>query len=51
LYTRLGKAIRESISRAPELPEWQDAAYIDRQGWWGVDCEHADIMKELEQIR
>lgn len=29
----LGKAIRESISRAPELPEWQDAAYIDRQGW------------------
>jgi ATP-dependent DNA helicase RecG len=29
----LGKAIREALARAPELPEWQDAAYLKRQGW------------------
>ncbi len=29
----LGKAIREALARVPELPEWQDAAYLKRQGW------------------
>ena len=29
----LGKAIREALARAPVLPEWQDAAYLKRQGW------------------
>jgi ATP-dependent DNA helicase RecG len=31
----LGKAVRESLARAPELPEWIDAAYLKRQGWAG----------------
>jgi ATP-dependent DNA helicase RecG len=29
----LGKAVREALARAPDLPEWQDAAYVKRQGW------------------
>jgi ATP-dependent DNA helicase RecG len=29
----LGKAMREALARAPELPEWQDPAYLKRQGW------------------
>ena len=31
----LGKAVREAVARAPELPEWIDAAYLKRQGWAG----------------
>ncbi|HVI50230.1 MAG TPA: ATP-dependent DNA helicase RecG [Candidatus Sulfotelmatobacter sp.] len=27
------KAVRAAVARAPELPEWLDAAYLDRQGW------------------
>jgi ATP-dependent DNA helicase RecG len=29
----LGKAIREALGRAPDLPEWIDPAYLKRQGW------------------
>ncbi|MGE0117640.1 MAG: ATP-dependent DNA helicase RecG [Dongiaceae bacterium] len=29
----LGKAVREALARAPDLPEWIDAAYLKRQGW------------------
>jgi len=29
----LGKAIREALARAPELPEWVDPAYLKREGW------------------
>jgi len=29
----LDKAIRAAVSKAPELPEWQDPAYLQRQGW------------------
>ncbi|MGH6930892.1 MAG: ATP-dependent DNA helicase RecG [Dongiaceae bacterium] len=29
----LGKAIREAVKRAPELPEWIDGPYIRKQGW------------------
>jgi ATP-dependent DNA helicase RecG len=29
----LAKAIREALARAPELPEWIDAAYLTRAGW------------------
>jgi ATP-dependent DNA helicase RecG len=34
----LGKAIREAVSRAPELPEWIDPHYLRRQAWpaWHV---------------
>jgi len=31
----LGKVVREALARAPELPEWADAAYLKRQGWTG----------------
>ncbi len=41
----LGKAIGEVITRAPDLPEWQDAAWRARQGWprWrdGLASAHA----------
>ncbi len=29
----LDKAIRAALAKAPELPEWLDAAYQQRQGW------------------
>jgi len=29
----LRKAIRAAVSDVPELPEWQDAAWLARQGW------------------
>jgi ATP-dependent DNA helicase RecG len=29
----LGKAVREALKRAPELPEWQDPAFHDRRDW------------------
>jgi ATP-dependent DNA helicase RecG len=29
----LGKAVREAVARAPDLPEWIDPAYLKRQGW------------------
>ena len=29
----LGKAIREALTRAPEMPEWLDPAYQKAQGW------------------
>jgi ATP-dependent DNA helicase RecG len=34
----LGKAIRESLDRAPELPEWLDPAFLKQRGWapWRV---------------
>ena len=31
----LAKAIAAAVEAAPDLPEWQDAAYLDRQGWPG----------------
>ncbi len=29
----LGRAVAESVARAPDLPEWDDAAWLARQGW------------------
>ena len=29
----LSKAVRGALATAPELPEWLDAAYLERQGW------------------
>jgi ATP-dependent DNA helicase RecG len=29
----VGKAIRAALARAPELPEWQDAAWLKQRGW------------------
>ncbi len=31
----LGRAIRAAVERAPDLPEWNDAAWMKRQGWPG----------------
>lgn len=31
----LEKAIRAAVAKAPELPEWLDPAYQQRQGWQG----------------
>jgi ATP-dependent DNA helicase RecG len=30
---RLGRCINEALSRLPELPEWQDPAWLARQKW------------------
>lgn len=30
----LQKAIRAALTRAPDLPEWQDAAWIKARGWY-----------------
>jgi ATP-dependent DNA helicase RecG len=29
----VNKAVRSALARAPELPEWQDAAWLKKQGW------------------
>jgi ATP-dependent DNA helicase RecG len=29
----LGKAVRQALERFPQLVEWQDAAFLARQGW------------------
>ena len=31
----LAKAVARRRRRAPELPEWQDAAWLQRRGWPG----------------
>ncbi|MGE5504336.1 MAG: ATP-dependent DNA helicase RecG [Actinomycetota bacterium] len=31
----VAKTVRAALDRAPELPEWQDAAWLARQGWPG----------------
>jgi len=31
----LAKAIDAALARAPELPEWDDAAFLKREGWVG----------------
>jgi ATP-dependent DNA helicase RecG len=30
---QIGRFAREALARAPELPEWQDPAWLKRQGW------------------
>jgi ATP-dependent DNA helicase RecG len=39
----LQKAIAGAVERAPELPEWQDAAYLKKQKWagWKPSIEQA----------
>ncbi len=29
----IAKALRSALSKAPDLPEWQDAAWLEKQGW------------------
>ncbi len=33
----LGKAVLQALARVPELPEWQDAAWLKRHGWPGIN--------------
>jgi ATP-dependent DNA helicase RecG len=44
----LQKAIVAAVSRAPELPEWQDSAYLARQGWssWKSSLTRAHAPSE-----
>lgn len=49
----LGKAIRESLDRAKDLPEWNDAAYLAQQGWqsWKealLSAHSPDCLEDLE---
>ncbi|KAB2912283.1 MAG: ATP-dependent DNA helicase RecG [Hyphomicrobiaceae bacterium] len=30
------KAVRHALDRVPDLPEWQDAAWLERQAWPGI---------------
>ncbi len=29
----ISKAVRSALAAAPDLPEWQDAAWLEKQGW------------------
>src|SRR5690349_22408471 len=44
----LQKAIVAAVERAPELPEWQDSAYLARQGWssWKSSLTRAHAPSE-----
>ncbi|RAU22559.1 ATP-dependent DNA helicase RecG [Paramagnetospirillum kuznetsovii] len=41
------KSIRAALAKAPDLPEWQDAAWLDRQNWpsWhqALDSLHSPV--------
>ncbi|WP_022726886.1 ATP-dependent DNA helicase RecG [Fodinicurvata sediminis] len=45
-------AIREAIQRAPDLPEWQDPAYLQRQGWktWKASLEKAHNPESKDDL-
>ncbi len=42
------RAIAAAVERAPDLPEWQDAAYLARQGWqsWKATLARAHTPTE-----
>ncbi len=48
----LGKAIREAVSRAPELPEWIDPHYLRRQTWpgWNAALASAHHPKDEGEL-
>jgi ATP-dependent DNA helicase RecG len=48
----LGKAIREAVARAPELPEWLDPAYQAKQGWpsWLDALHQAHAPQDLADL-
>ncbi|MGM0562205.1 MAG: ATP-dependent DNA helicase RecG, partial [Pseudomonadota bacterium] len=45
-------AIREAVQRAPDLPEWQDPAYLQRQGWtaWKASLQKAHHPENRENL-
>ncbi|MEM9682102.1 MAG: ATP-dependent DNA helicase RecG [Pseudomonadota bacterium] len=48
----LGKAIREALDRAPDLEEWQDAAFIEKRAWpsWGDALRAAHKPESLRDL-
>ncbi len=46
------KAIAAAVERAPELPEWQDAAYLAKQRWqsWHGALAHAHAPTEENDL-
>jgi ATP-dependent DNA helicase RecG len=48
----LQKAIAAAVERAPELPEWQDAAYLSRQKWasWRMSLARAHEPAEQADL-
>ncbi len=47
-----GKAVRAALARAPDLPEWQDAAWIARKAWpaWKSAIEALHGPRKLADI-
>ncbi len=46
----LGKAIEAALARAPDLPEWQNAAYKEREGWPGWRAALHAVHKPQELV-
>ena len=46
------KAVAAAVERAPQLPEWQDAAYLKRNGWpsWRDALARAHAPAEEEDL-
>ena len=48
----LGRAIGGAVSLAPDLPEWQDAAWLKKQGWkgWQSSLEQAHTPQSEAEL-
>jgi ATP-dependent DNA helicase RecG len=48
----LQKSIAAAVALAPELPEWQDAAYLKQQKWagWKASLTHAHAPAEASDL-
>ncbi len=48
----LSKAIRASVNMAPDLPEWLDPAYLNRQQWpsWREAIQYAHAPKDSSAL-
>jgi ATP-dependent DNA helicase RecG len=48
----LGRALRAALERAPELPEWLDPAYRERQGWtpWRDSLRIVHTPQSIEDL-
>lgn len=48
----LQKAVRAALKQLPELPEWQDPAWLAKEGWdsFNQTLERAHAPKELEDL-
>ncbi len=48
----LRKIVLEALTKAPTLPEWQDAAWLTRQAWpgWREAMEHSHAPQSLVEM-